>query len=639
MADSGMDEDLDFSFSPSGVIYPARAIRLDTVTQGGCYVGTANAMCVGVTPQQSENAPGLIGNNTYPYVLAAPPGSDVYPPGSPSRVAVYGPMRRALIDIDPAYVGTIAPNTLVISSTNGYGTAANLSSGSNQWIIGISLSFATAGQSCNIKIVIFPYLPTGTAGSPFFAANTAVTTSVGTTLTGAAIAGGVITRTGPTAAFTDTTDPAANSIGAVTNPTIGQSWILYIKNLTAYTETLSAGSNVTLSGQTVLPGNSTGTFLVTYSAANTVTIQGISVDVQSSIVPEANTAVSNAAGTTLAAAGIVGRLITRSGTSANFTDTTDTGTSIQAAIPNASIGQSFELRIRNTTAYQQTISGGSGVTVSNITVIPPLSVALYLVTLTATNTVTMFGIETGLLVQPLQQSIGSLTTNGAGTITAATIAAGILNRTVPTSAFTDTTDTAANIIAAVPNATTGYTWLFTYQNNTPVSATIAGGSSVTVSGNLLVGAGCWVTYLVTITSGTTVTMAAVNAGPNFNGLPNAQLTTGTTTTTFAAGQLTGAAFTVYTSTATTPGSIATRTATQMFGDIPNAFVGMNWVVRIINNSSGANTLTLTAGTNVTLSGKTTYATTQYGFMDFLCTFTSATAMNMQFIGAGVGTSN
>lgn len=163
-----MDIDLDFTFSPSGTIYGARAVKLDPTVgasgtvSGGCFLGSRNSMCVGITPQQSMNAPGLIGNNTPPYILAQPQSADPYAPGgSGSLVSVYGPGRRCLIDVDPAFGGRIAPNDLVISGDSGYATKASPFGPWNQWIIGISLSFANGGQSLNVKCWIFPWSPTG----------------------------------------------------------------------------------------------------------------------------------------------------------------------------------------------------------------------------------------------------------------------------------------------------------------------------------------------------------------------------------------------------------------------------------------------------------------------------------------------
>lgn len=112
---------------------------------------------------------------------------------------------------------------------------------------------------------------------------------------------------------------------------------------------------------------------------------------------------------------------------------------------------------------------------------------------------------------------------------------------------------------------------------------------------------------------------------------DAKFTTGTTTTTFTAGQLTGAPFVNYTNTQGTPGSIATRTATQMFADDPNARVGYSYLLRI-TNGQGTGTLTVTAGSGVTLTGTATVALNTW--RDFVVTYTSATALVIQNIAVG-----
>jgi hypothetical protein len=86
---------------------------------------------------------------------------------------------------------------------------------------------------------------------------------------------------------------------------------------------------------------------------------------------------------------------------------------------------------------------------------------------------------------------------------------------------------------------------------------------------------------------------------HINPAQNGSYVTNTTTTTFAAGQLTGSRFVIYNNTQGTPGSIATRTATLMFADQPNARVGGTYLLRI-KNGQGTGTLTVTAGTGVTL---------------------------------------
>jgi hypothetical protein len=135
-------------------------------------------------------------------------------------------------------------------------------------------------------------------------------------------------------------------------------------------------------------------------------------------------------------------------------------------------------------------------------------------------------------------------------------------------------------------------------------------------------------------AGTAVEFCCSVAGTwymNGTPLPSAQFATGTTTTTFTAGQLTGAANTVYHNTGATPGSIATRTATQMFNDMPGALVGMSYILTLVN-AQGTGVLTVTAGGGVTLTGTATIATNTW--RQFLVTFTSQTALVMQNIATG-----
>lgn len=113
--------------------------------------------------------------------------------------------------------------------------------------------------------------------------------------------------------------------------------------------------------------------------------------------------------------------------------------------------------------------------------------------------------------------------------------------------------------------------------------------------------------------------------------PDAKFTTGTTTTTFAAGQLCGAGFVNYTNTQGTPGSIQTRSAAQMFTDDPYARVGSSYILRVVNGQ-GTGTLTITAGANVTLTGTMTVAINTY--RDFVVTYTTAAALVIQNIGTG-----
>lgn len=131
-------------------------------------------------------------------------------------------------------------------------------------------------------------------------------------------------------------------------------------------------------------------------------------------------------------------------------------------------------------------------------------------------------------------------------------------------------------------------------------------------------------------------LAAADLNNNFTYLnnliqPESKFTTASVTaTTFAAGQLTGAGYTVFMNTNAAPGTCTTRTATQMFADITGAFSGLAYTLRLVQ--TGAGTMTLGAGTGVTLTGTMTIPTNTT--RDFVVTFTSATTLTIQAIGTG-----
>ena len=98
-------------------------------------------------------------------------------------------------------------------------------------------------------------------------------------------------------------------------------------------------------------------------------------------------------------------------------------------------------------------------------------------------------------------------TVGASTILAAMIASGFLNRTgVAGAGFNDTTDTAANILAALVNQNNngvqpGTSFLFRYKNNgTTQTATLVGGTGVTLVGTMTIANNAWRDFLVTVQS-------------------------------------------------------------------------------------------------------------------------------------------
>ncbi len=226
----------------------------------------------------------------------------------------------------------------------------------------------------------------------------------------------------------------------------------------------------------------------------------------------------------------------------------------------------------------------------------------------------------------------AISTVGAGTITAAAIVGKLVTRSGSVAAYSDAFDTAVNIVAALNTYVAGSSFEIKIKNTTQYNETLTTATGLTLTGDMIIPPHSVGTYLVTITSPTAVAIRHVQTTP-IAILPVAQFNTNTTTTTFAAGQLEGANYTVYTNTQGTPGSIATRTATQMIAGIPDAFDGQTYILRVINGQ-GTGTLTMTAGADVTLTGTATVAINSY--RDFLVTITSVAShtLVMQNIGGG-----
>jgi hypothetical protein len=112
--------------------------------------------------------------------------------------------------------------------------------------------------------------------------STAVSTGTGTTLAAAAIAGGIITRTGPSAAFADVTDTAVNIIAALPpNIAAGDAFEFTYTNNSSYAATLTGGAGVVLQpagfdvtpGPVVVPTLNSAKFLGQVDSANKVTLQ------------------------------------------------------------------------------------------------------------------------------------------------------------------------------------------------------------------------------------------------------------------------------------------------------------------------------------------------------------------------------
>lgn len=225
----------------------------------------------------------------------------------------------------------------------------------------------------------------------------------------------------------------------------------------------------------------------------------------------------------------------------------------------------------------------------------------------------------------------AITTAGAGTLTAAALAGGTITRSGPSAAYTDTTATATLIAEALPSpAAVGMSWIVRIRNTVAFAQTVTGGTGVTVSGVAIVPPLSVGEFLVTYTAAGTFTMVGIGS-QSLSNLPVASYATAALATgTLTAGQITGAQHVYLETTTDGAASMTTRTAAEMFADTPNAQVGQTYKLTLIN--SGNNTLTLVAGSNVTLTGTMTVATTTT--RTFVCTFNTASTMTIQGVDKG-----
>lgn len=187
------------------------------------------------------------------------------------------------------------------------------------------------------------------------------------------------------AAFTDTTATAALIIAQLpANAPVGYSWKVEITNTTAFPETIVGGTNVTLSGQTVVQAYSTATFLATYATSTTVTLQGI-FDAPNFFMP-ATQYTTDAATTTMAAGALTGAAFTAYQNTAATPGSIQVRTAAQmvADIPGAQVGMSYLLRVicNNGAAHTLTITTAAGVTLLGAMTIPDVTWRDFIVTIT-----------------------------------------------------------------------------------------------------------------------------------------------------------------------------------------------------------------------------------------------------------------
>lgn len=140
---------------------------------------------------------------------------------------------------------------------------------------------ATVATASTITMVHIDTVPVGIGTNTTAPLITALSTVGAGTITAASFVGGITSRSGSQSGtpFTDTTDTAANIIAACANLVnkIGTSMLYIYSNTTNAVATLTGGTGVTVSGITAVPANASAQYLVTYTAAATLTMVGVSI--------------------------------------------------------------------------------------------------------------------------------------------------------------------------------------------------------------------------------------------------------------------------------------------------------------------------------------------------------------------------
>lgn len=311
---------------------------------------------------------------------------------------------------------------------------------------------------------------------------TPITTVGNGTIPAAAIIGGYIVRTGPVAAFSDTLDTAVAIIAAQSGISIGETFTVEFKNGTAFTQTLVTASGLTLPATVVIPAFSVGRYLFTVATATTITIAHLSTDpitTGTAMTAPAATTISTVGAGVITAAAFNGSLVLRSGSQNGtpFTDTTDTAVAIIAACANLNnkIGTSMFVEYSNSTNAVATITGGVGVTVSGVSVIPANTIGQFLLTYTAAATMTMVGTGVTQSVSTAVTMAGA--SSGQTVLQPAAVASGTL--TLPA-----VTDTLAAGVAGATTATFNTVNTTTLANVPGLSITVTSSGTYHIQGQL-----------------------------------------------------------------------------------------------------------------------------------------------------------
>lgn len=231
----------------------------------------------------------------------------------------------------------------------------------------------------------------------------------------------------------------------------------------------------------------------------------------------------------------------------------------------------------------------------------------------------------------------AITTVGAGTLTSAALVGGAITRSGPTGAFADTTATAAQLNTTLGSgAAIGTSWFVEYKNTTAFSATIGGGTGVTMSGRLVIPANSVGMYLLTKNGATTYTAFGVGVYEQAFVDTFAAVATADdgTTQTLTAAMIVGGKQVYHKTLGGATPSLTLPLASAIDTALPDMRVGQSFTLRIINSNSG--TATIVTNTGWTLTGTLTLATNTW--RDFVVTKTGTTA-TYTAVQVGTGTTS
>lgn len=254
------------------------------------------------------------------------------------------------------------------------------------------VSIGSSGVPSGVSSVMVP------SGVSAMASQGTLTTVGAGTLTAALMLMTDILRSGPTGAFTDTTDTAANIQSAWTGAGQGSSFVLTYQNTTAFAATIAGGTGVTISGNTTVSQNQWARYLVVWTGAGTITMYNIE---QGHIAPLPIAQYTTSSVTTGSiAAGVV--------TGAQFCVWQQTGSTpgnqlvrtaaqMLADTPNGRVGMTTIFRVINTGSGTLTIAadGGATVTISGTATVAQNTWRDFLLTFNTATTATVQSIGIG----------------------------------------------------------------------------------------------------------------------------------------------------------------------------------------------------------------------------------------------------